>query len=122
MPSLFLDLLLELVLVDNLLEVPEPLGGVVEYLGLLDALADYFVEDDLEADGDAALLQVVVVLLADFLYFGVLLALSLGALLLHRLYLLRTIIIKLSALFSPYYSMHNTISNTMHDTTLHPHR
>ena len=39
-----------------------------------DALADYLVEDDLEAHRDAAAFEVVVIVLADLLDLGVLLA------------------------------------------------
>ena len=48
--SLFFNLLFQFVFVNDLLEVPQSLGRVVEYFGLLNSFAHNFVKDDLEAD------------------------------------------------------------------------
>jgi hypothetical protein len=80
--SLLLDLLLHFILVDDLLEIPQPFGSVVEDVLLADALPHDLVEDDLETHRDAAPLQVVVVVLPDLLDARVLLP-TVAALLLH---------------------------------------
>lgn len=69
--SVLFDLFLHLVFIDNFLKIPEALGGVLEDILLFDALPYYFVENDLEAYGDAAPFQVGVVVLPDLFYFGV---------------------------------------------------
>jgi len=55
---------------------------------LFDALAYDFVEDDLEAYGDAASLEIVIVSLSDFFDLGILLAPLVRTLLRHAIKLL----------------------------------
>ena len=83
--SLLLDLLLHLILVHDLLEVPQPLRRVVEHVLLPDALPHDLVEDYLEAHRDAAPLEVVIVVLPDLFDLWVLLPLLLHARLVHPL-------------------------------------
>ena len=83
--SVLLDLLSHLILIHNLLEVPEPLGRVVEDVLLLYALTHDLVEDYLETYRYAAALQVGIVVFPDFLYFRVFLAHALAHALALRL-------------------------------------
>ena len=70
-------MLFHFVFIHDLFEISQTFCCVIEDILFPDALAHYLVEDDLEANGDAATLEVVVVVFADLFDLGVLLLLTL---------------------------------------------
>jgi hypothetical protein len=106
--SLFLNLFLQFIFVNNFFEISQSFRSILKNFVFFDAFADNLIKDDLKSNWNSASFKIVVVILSYFLDFRVFLGLSLWALVVHECYAWLKLFIYLI-----HFSISNIISYTI---------